>query len=366
MPTSILFQLEHGAVALNGVTNYVVLNCLQWKSPHLEMLASAAKQSFAVIYENELDQELIDYLERVHLQGAMSAVKLIIANDDQLYVFLDGQIPSSALPALESVWETALESDHSNPWRVGFASVDELYTGCSDCIFWPCAKDVLESHPLGLTEFMDSDARPLSNYNPSKDSSTSVHEMAKHLGPTQNEHKQLIDKYLPVSAKQEILRSCCIHALLTDGIRAHEITNLMVGAIFVSHYEYGLVVTRHKTLESQELAQSSQKSAALILSHIKLNDLSDGDFLFPSKYSPERPMSRRELELAIHPRVIEKHLSFLRKRHNECPEFATKDVASSIAHLMGHHSPGIVQHYLSAHQARRSISCLMANTNNPS
>lgn len=166
MPTSILFQLEHGAVALNGVTNYVVLNCLQWKSPHLEMLASAAKQSFAVIYENELDQELIDYLERVHLQGAMSAVKLIIANDDQLYVFLDGQIPSSALPALESVWETALESDHSNPWRVGFASVDELYTGCSDCIFWPCAKDVLESHPLGLTEFMDSDARPLSNYNP--------------------------------------------------------------------------------------------------------------------------------------------------------------------------------------------------------
>lgn len=67
MPTSILFQLEHGAVELNCVSNYVVLNCLQWKSPHLNALASAAKQSFAVIYENELDQELIDYLERVHL-----------------------------------------------------------------------------------------------------------------------------------------------------------------------------------------------------------------------------------------------------------------------------------------------------------
>lgn len=138
MPTSILFQLEHGAVALNGVTNYVVLNCLQWKSPHLDALTSAAKQSFAVIYENELDQELIYYLERVHLQGAMSAVKLIVANDDQLYVFLDGQVPSSALPALESLWEASFEPDYSNPRRVGFASVDELYTGCSDWIFWPC------------------------------------------------------------------------------------------------------------------------------------------------------------------------------------------------------------------------------------
>lgn len=356
MPTSILFQLEHDAVELNGVSNYVVLNCLQWKSPHLDALASAAKQRFAVIYENELDQELIDYLERVHLQGAMSAVKLIAANDDQLYVFLDGQVPSSALPALESLWEAAFESDYSNPRRVSFASVDELHTGCSDWSFWPCAKDVLGSHPLGLTEFMDSDARPLSNYNLSKNSSTSVREMAKHLGPAQNEHKRLIDKYLPVSAKQEILRSCCIHALLTDGIRSLEITNLRVGASFVSNNEYGLVVTQHKTRNSQDRIQISQKSGALISSHIELNDLSDGDFLFPSKHSPERPMSRRELELAIHPRMIEKHLSTLRKRHNECPEFATNDVASSIAHLMGHHSPGILQHYLSAHQARRDIS----------
>lgn len=76
MPTSILFQLEHGDVEFNGVSNYVLLNCLQWKSPHLEVLASATKQSFAVIYENELDQELIDYLERVHLKGALSAVSL--------------------------------------------------------------------------------------------------------------------------------------------------------------------------------------------------------------------------------------------------------------------------------------------------
>lgn len=281
MPTSILFQLEHGAVALNGVTNYVVLNCLQWKSPHLEVLASPAKQSFAVIYENELDQELIDYLERVHLRGALSAVKLLAASDDQLHVFLDGQVRSSALPALESLWEAAFESDYWNPRRVSFASVDELQTGCSDWIFWPCAKDVLESHPLGLTEFMDSDARLLSNFNLSKDSSTLAQEMAQHLGPTQNQHKQLIDKYLPVSAKQDILRSCCIHALLTDGIRALEITNLMVSAIFVSRDECGLAVTRHKTRESQELSQISQKSAALILGHIELNDLSDGDFLFP-------------------------------------------------------------------------------------
>lgn len=366
MPTSILFKLEHGAVKLSDATNYVVLNCLQWKSPSLDALASAAKQSFALIYENELEQELIDSLERAHLQGAMSAVKLIVANDEQLYVFLDGQVASSAVPPLESLWEKAFESDYSNPRRVGFASVGELYNGCSDCIVWPNAREVLESHPLGLTEFTDSDAHPLSNYNPSKDSSTSGQEMAKHLGPAQNEHKQLIDKYLPFSAKQEILRSCCILALLSEGIRTHEITNLRVGASFVSHNEYWLVVTQHKTHHPQEHVQISQMSASLILGHIKLNELSDGDYLFPSNNSPERPMNGQEFKFAIHPRVVEKHLSFLRKRHNECPEFATKDIASSIAHLMGHHSPGIFQRFLSAHQVLRSISCLMTNTNNPS
>lgn len=297
MPTSFLLQLEHGAVELSDATNYVVLNCLQWKSPNLDAMASAAKQSFALLYEHELDQELIDSLERVHLQGAMSAVKLIVANDDQLYVFLDRQVASSALPALESLWEKAFESDYSIPRRVGFASLEELYNGGSDCIVWPNAREILESHPLGLTEFTDSDAHPLSNYNPSKDSSSSVPEMAKHLGPTHNEPQQLIDAYLPVSAKQDILRSRCIHALLADGIRPQELRLLTVGDGFVSPDGYGLI-TQHKARQSQKRVQISQQSVALIVSHIELSDLSDGDYLFPSKYSPKEPMKRQELEFS--------------------------------------------------------------------
>lgn len=91
MPTSILFKHEHGAVELSDATNYVVLNCLQWKSPHLganlEPLPQAAEQKFCVMFEHLVDDRLVMMLERAYVQGMMSSVKLVVQHLDDLYLF---------------------------------------------------------------------------------------------------------------------------------------------------------------------------------------------------------------------------------------------------------------------------------------
>lgn len=152
MPFSEFFHPECDPVEPHDAPNHVVFSCIQWKNSSLGVMPKAAKQSFAVMYGDTLDSYVSAALERAYILGAMSPVKLIAVHDVQLYFFLDSDVPSATVREIEALWAEVTYIDPT-PWEVSFASVSELYSGCSDYRFWPVAKEILESHALGIEHF---------------------------------------------------------------------------------------------------------------------------------------------------------------------------------------------------------------------
>ena len=150
-----VFHPEYDPIEPHDAPNHMVFSCLQWKTPSLEVMPQAAKQSFAVMYgdpSNPLNPYTSAALERAYILGAMSAVKLIAVHEDSLYLFLDGGVSSATFQKIESLWTKVM---CMSPIRVtvDFANVNEVYSGHSDYVFWQDAKEILESYTLGIEQY---------------------------------------------------------------------------------------------------------------------------------------------------------------------------------------------------------------------
>ncbi|QJI41055.1 hypothetical protein HKK52_09025 [Pseudomonas sp. ADAK2] len=155
MSFSDIFHPESDPVEPHDTPNHVVFSCVQWKTPNLEMMPRAAKQSFPVMYgdpSNPLNPYTSAVLERAYLLGAMSAVKLIAVHEDSLYLFLNSGVSSVTLQEIESLWTRVISM---SPIRliVDFANINEVYSGHSDYVFWQVAKEILESYSLGIEQY---------------------------------------------------------------------------------------------------------------------------------------------------------------------------------------------------------------------
>lgn len=155
MPFSDIFHPECNPVEPHDAPHHVVFSCVQWKTPSLEVMPQAAKQSFAVMYgdpSNPLNPYTSAALERAYVLGAMSAVKLIAVHEDTLYLFLDSEVSSTTFQEIESLWAMVISM---GPIRlaVDFANVNEVYSGHSDYVFWEDAKEILESNDLGIEPY---------------------------------------------------------------------------------------------------------------------------------------------------------------------------------------------------------------------
>ncbi|MBJ7370691.1 MULTISPECIES: hypothetical protein [Pseudomonas] len=152
MSFSDIFHPEFDPVEPHGAPNHVVFSCLQWKTPSLEVMPRAAKQRFAVMYGDSLNPYTSAALERAYILGAMSAVKLIAAHEDSLYLFLDSAVSSATFQEIESQWIQVMCMSHTR-LAVDFANVDEVLSGRSDYCFWQVAKEILESYSLGIEQY---------------------------------------------------------------------------------------------------------------------------------------------------------------------------------------------------------------------
>ena len=155
MPFSDIFHPECNPVEPHDAPHHVVFSCVQWKTPSLEVMPRAAKQSFAVMYgdpSNPLNPYTSAALERAYILGAMSAVKLIAVHEDSFYLFLDSGVSSATFQEIESLWMQVMGMSHIR-LTVDFASVSEVYSGRSDYLFWQDAKDILESYHLGIEQY---------------------------------------------------------------------------------------------------------------------------------------------------------------------------------------------------------------------
>jgi hypothetical protein len=154
MRFSALFQPECAPVALDDVFHYVVLSALQWKTPNLDLMATASKQRFAVLYNQPLEERFaMETLEQAHIHGAMSGVKLVAVHKDEFWIFLSDEVAAATFPAIESLWEPIKGLDLNRRLWVHFSCEHEVYSGRSDYPFWPEVKKILESNTLGIQQY---------------------------------------------------------------------------------------------------------------------------------------------------------------------------------------------------------------------
>jgi hypothetical protein len=152
MPFSDFFHPECDPVEPQDALNHAVFSCLQWKTSSLKVMPQAAKQCFAVMYDDHLNPYVTAALERAYILGAMSPVKLIAVHEDSLRLFLDSGVSSATFQEVESLWEQVICMSHIR-LTVDFENVNEVYSGHSDYVFWEDAKEILESYDLGIESY---------------------------------------------------------------------------------------------------------------------------------------------------------------------------------------------------------------------
>jgi len=154
MTFSSLFHRESTPVALENTLHYVVFSTLQWKTPNLDVMTQAAKQRFAILYNQPLEHSFVmDTLEQAHIQGAMSGVKVVAVHKNSLYLFLSNDVAGATFPAIESLWTPIREMDLNQRLEIDFSCENEVYSGRSDYAFWPAVKEILEANVLGIEQY---------------------------------------------------------------------------------------------------------------------------------------------------------------------------------------------------------------------
>ncbi len=149
-----LFHPECAPVALDNGHHYVVFSALQWKDPNLGVMTKAAKQRFAILYNQPLEERfMMETLEQAHIQGAMSGVKLVSVHKNLLRIFLSDEVAGTTFHAIEALWEPIKHLDLNRGLEIDFSCEHEACSGRSDYLFWADVKEVLESNTLGIEQY---------------------------------------------------------------------------------------------------------------------------------------------------------------------------------------------------------------------
>lgn len=153
-----LFQLTRGATQpmisgdLYGPIKYRVFDCLQKDDENLVPMPEPARHRFAVMYRKGFSHDLMAVLKRAYRIGGISPVKLIDVSGNSLYVFLDAKVASCTVAAIEAKWAELPSNGRYGHWKVHFASESEIWSGRSDYGYLSAAKEILDSHKLGIMD----------------------------------------------------------------------------------------------------------------------------------------------------------------------------------------------------------------------
>jgi hypothetical protein len=335
MPLSTLLHLEYDPVEPTDAMKHMVFSCQQTKGPNLEVLPATATQRFAVLYGEELDDDLIGVLERAYASDTLSPVKLIAAEENKLYIFLDSAVASATVPMIESLWANVVETGDGS-WAVSFATETEALSGRSDFKCWDDAKEVLESYSLGIGSF-DSPARD--------GAELSIHAYKKetHLDPA-SEHQDTLaaGNICPqASSPHELpdqspcvpcepwmdrsmcadprllsntelmalgntvhscksLRDACLRAMLmSTSIRMVELTSIKVEDVIISETAVKVRINAFKSRRSMHRFLAPAITSDVLCRYVQEYHLSPEDYLFPSAINASRPLSIREVRVAF-------------------------------------------------------------------
>lgn len=384
MTISPIFRIETVPSTLDGALSYVVFSCLQWKSPNLEVMAKAAQQRFAVLYNQPLEHSsVLETLEQAHVQGAMSGVKLVAVHKNLLYLFLSNDVASTTFPAIESLWALIRELDPNQGLEIVFACENEVYSGRSDYAFWPAVKEVLESNVLGIEQYqvpvlgrlsavIEDDVEPrfiIENVGPCGSPTQTIHPTRSsflgccHCSDKDSSSSRLKD-FLPQPAhfnqgeleavkSTSSLRDECLYILLLARLRVNEIREMKAGDV-LREGRVNLLVG--KNFMKTRMVVLSADASALISRYVDASGLSGDDFLFPSARNNKRPMSPVVMRRAFHQWLIEAKIDhrhrFLHGIGQALNPETYRVAISSVARMLNHSSPLSTMCYLNPRTPR--------------
>lgn len=141
MPISSLFRLRHSSLfqphhqspCPSSAVYSEIYSCLQWKSPNLEELPQVAEQRFCVMYNDFLDEGLINVFELAYARGMLSPIKMIALHSSDLYLILDSRVTSSTVLHMQGWWKGFTELGFIGNYRLAVTSEEEICSGRSDC-----------------------------------------------------------------------------------------------------------------------------------------------------------------------------------------------------------------------------------------
>lgn len=338
MTLSPLFQLECSPIELDDLLHCVVFSCLQWKNPNLDVMEKAVNQRLAVLYHPPLDRSyIIETLNRAHIHGAMSGVKLIAAHKNGLYLFLSNEVASSTLPTIEALWATVTQSDRNPRLRVDFASENEVYSGRSDYPFWPVVKGILESKHFGMEQYdpkspgcsSDNEIDDDAGFEPSTRDfglciRTGQNIQAPHTEcklcpkagklqsnwilkdfphhPTQMSHEKL--KTSAKAVEHMAMRDDCVYALMAEDFQASELRFVRAGDVVLIQSQVRVRIGVSPYNGKTRQVTVSENVGSLLRKYIVERGLSDRAFLFQSFRNPKIPMSIMHMKKIFYSRPV--------------------------------------------------------------
>ena len=91
-------------------THYSILSAIQWKSPLYKNLPSPNIHTFAVVWDEDHDERIMNVLEVAYMSNLMPAVKIVGERKGSLYVVFDS--------SLKTLGETLLEPMFKEWYRI--------------------------------------------------------------------------------------------------------------------------------------------------------------------------------------------------------------------------------------------------------
>lgn len=335
MPLSTLLHLECDPVEPVDAMKHVVFSCPQSQGANLEQLLTIVSQRFAVMYDDEMGDHLIEMLDRAHSAGALAPVKLIAVQEHGLYVLLDATVASVTLPAIARLWESVVVADIERPLSVSFALETEVGTGQSDFESWDDAKDILESYSLGIGPLNPPahDRADLSIHafeqwaQPDVDSENQIALAARYLGSQASYLDKNQDRLSPGRIQARIDQSCsdrpsllsnsevmalekatyscsslrdtCMRAMFMLNARTVELTSIKVEDVIISETAVKVRINAFKSRRSMHRFLAPAITSDVLCRYVQEYHLSPEDYLFPSAINASKPLSIREVRVAF-------------------------------------------------------------------
>ncbi len=138
----------------NGEGAYTIFSTQQSIDVKFMPLDVVCIQRFAVLWEGSPDTRVIDLIEQSIISAKLSPVKLLNASKGMLVIVYDSQLPGEKYERFHDAWEEIASGVMFDDWTVLLIKDTDAGFGFDGGrIFRQFAREILDNHEIGITDF---------------------------------------------------------------------------------------------------------------------------------------------------------------------------------------------------------------------